>query len=181
MNGKGGIGQGRSQKEKAELPRRRSVRGVNQTRGTSTGKASMIGISDQTALHTPAWINEVKLTRFLINTGSEVNLISVRDTIKHGFSYEMAGIQKIRGFNGSSSFLDGTIECEIRVGRCCEPHRVKFFVKPVVTIPIIGYPTLPIYRSRLTAKNGFCKMIGRTSWGVPPWITLKTDQTGGPV
>ena len=118
MNGKSGIGQGRSQREKAELPRRRPVRGVNQSPGTSTGKASMIGVNDHTALHTPVWINGVEFPRFFIDTRSEVNLISVRDAIKLGFPYEFAGIKKIWGFNGSRSSVDGTMECDMRLGPC---------------------------------------------------------------
>ena len=110
--------------------------------GPSTKKVSVIGIQDQTALHTPVWINGVKFNRCLIDTGSEVNLISVKDAIKHGFVYELAGIKKIRGFNGSSSFVDGSMECEIRLGPCGELHRVEFLVTSVATIPIIGCPTL---------------------------------------
>ena len=102
----------------------------------------MICIEDQTALHAPVWINEVKLTRCLIDSGSEVNLISVKDAVKHGFSYEMGGIKKIFGFNGSSSPVDGLMDCEIRLGPNGDTVKVEFLVTPNVTILILGCPAL---------------------------------------
>ena len=49
---------------------------------TSKGKVSMVCADDQTALHSPVWISSVKFTRCLIDSGSEVNLISVKYAIK---------------------------------------------------------------------------------------------------
>ena len=101
-------------------------------------RVSMVCVEGQTAFHTPVWINGVKIPRCLIDTGAEVNLISVRDAIKYGFSYNLGGIQKIRGFNGGISAVDGTMECDMRLGPCGEPRRVEFFVSSASTIPIIG-------------------------------------------
>ena len=87
---------------------------------------SMVCVEDQTAFHTPIWINGVRIPWCLIDTGAEVNLISVRDAIKYGFSYNLGGIQKIRGFNGGISAIDGVMECDMRLGPCGEPKRVNF-------------------------------------------------------
>ena len=69
-------------------------------------------------------------------------MISVKDAIKHGFKYEIGGIQKISGFNGAISAVDGVMMCDIRLGPAGEPKRVEFLVTPVTTIPIIGCLTL---------------------------------------
>lgn len=47
-----------------------------------TSKTSMIYVEDQTAVHTPVWINGVKFPRCLIDTGAEVKLISIKDAIE---------------------------------------------------------------------------------------------------
>ena len=103
-----------------------------------SNKVAMVLVEDQTALHTPVWINGVRLPRCLIDTGAEVNLISVKDAIKYGFSYDMGGIQKVRGFNGGVSAVDGTMVCDLRLGSCGEPKKVEFLVTSAATIPIIG-------------------------------------------
>lgn len=74
---------------------------------TSQGKVSMVCVNDQTAFYSPVWINGVKFTKYLIDSRSVVNLIIVKDAVKHGFTYKMGGIKKIMGFNGSSSLVDG--------------------------------------------------------------------------
>lgn len=61
----------------------------------------MIGIKDKTTLHTLVWINGVKFHKCPIDTGSEVNLISVKDAIKHGFLYVLTRIKQIKGVNKS--------------------------------------------------------------------------------
>ena len=83
-----------------------------------------------------------KFPRHLIDTGAEVNLISVKDAIKYEFSYNMGGIQKIKGFNGGVSTVDGVMECEIYLDPCGEPKKAEFLGTSVVTIPIIGCPTI---------------------------------------
>ena len=110
--------------------------------GPSKGKVSMVCVNDQTALHSPVWINGVKFTRCLIDSGSEVNLISVKDAIKHGFGYELGGIKTISGLNGSSSPVDGLMDCDIRLGPSGGTKEVDFLVAPNVTIPILGCPAL---------------------------------------
>ena len=113
----------------------------------------MIHIEDQTALHTPIWINGVKFPRCLIDTGSEVNVMSVKDAIKHGFKYEMGGIQKITGFNGTTSAVDGMMMCKVQLGLCGEGKEVEFLVTAGPTIPIIGCPTLAELRISLDCQE----------------------------
>ena len=102
----------------------------------------MVCIEDQTALHAPIWINEVKFTHCLIDSVSEVNLILIKDTVKHGFAYEVGGIKEISGFNCSSSLVDGLMDGEIRLRPSGNTAKVEFLVTPNVTIPILGCPTL---------------------------------------
>ena len=105
-------------------------------------KVSMVRVEDQTALHTPVWINDVKFPRCPIDTGAEVNLISVEDVIKYGFSCNLGGIQRIKGFNGGPSPVDGVVQCDIRLGPCGNPKKVELLVTSANTIPIIGCPAL---------------------------------------
>ena len=56
--------------------------------------------------------------------------------------YKMGGIEAIRRFNGMPSLVDGLMRCEIRLGPCGEVKEADFLVISVVTIPIIGLPTL---------------------------------------
>ena len=94
--------------------------------GPSKGMVAMVCVEDQTALHSPIWINGVKFTRCLIDSGSEVNVISVKDAVKNGFVYELGGIKKISGFNGSSSPVDSLMDCDIRLGQSGETKKVEF-------------------------------------------------------
>ena len=67
--------------------------------GPSKGKVSMVCVNDQTTVHSPVWINGVKFTRCLIDSGPEVSLTSVKDAIRHGFMHELGGVKEISGFN----------------------------------------------------------------------------------
>ena len=110
--------------------------------GPSKGKTSMVCVDDQTALHSPVLISRVKFMRFFINSGAEVNFSSVKDAVNHGFMYDMDGIKKISGFNGSSSIVDGLMDCETRLGTSGETRKVEFLVTPIVTITILGCSAL---------------------------------------
>ena len=140
-----GIDPIKESKKKKKSPKERSTEEQPSTKTSSNGEpseVSMVCVADQTALHTPVWINGVRIPRCLTDTGAEVNLISVKDGIKYGFSYNMGAIQKIKGFNGGVSAVDGAMECDLRLGPCGEPKRVEFLVTSAATIPIIGCPTL---------------------------------------
>ena len=80
--------------------------------------------------------------RCLIDFGSEINLISVKNAIKNGFMYDLRGIKEISRFNGSNRPVDGLMDCEIRLGRSGDTKKVEFLVNPNVTIPILGCPAL---------------------------------------
>lgn len=102
----------------------------------------MVCVEDQTTLHAPVWIIGEKFTRCLIDSGSEINHISVKDAVKHGFLYDLGGINKISRLNGNSSSIDRLMDCEIRLGPSGDTTKVGFLVTPNVTIPILGCPTL---------------------------------------
>ena len=118
-------------------------------------KVRIVRDGSSTTLHTPVWLNEVRFPRCLIDTGSEDNLISVRDAIKHGMQYEMGGIEAIRGFNGKTSPVDGLMRYKVRLGPCGEGKDADFLVTSAVTIPIIDLPTL----SDLEAMVDFRKRL----------------------
>ena len=113
----------------------------------------MVCIEDQTALHAPVWINEVKFAHCLIDLGSEVNLILVKDAVKHGFTYELGGIKKIFGFNDSNSPVDGLMDYEIRLGPSGNTAKVEFLVTSNVTIPILGCPDLAVMGLMMDCKG----------------------------
>ena len=98
----------------------------------------MVCVNDWIGLHSPVWINGVNFTRCLIDSGSKVNLISVKDAIKHGFTYEMGGIKKIMGFNGSSSSMDGLMDSQTWLGPNGKPREVEFWVCSNTIIPLLG-------------------------------------------
>ena len=98
----------------------------------------MLCVNDRIRLHSPVWINGVNFRRCLIDSGSKVNLISVKDAIKHGFTCEMGGIKKIMGFNGSSSSMDGFMDCQTWLGTNGKPREVEFWVCSNTTIPLLG-------------------------------------------
>ena len=52
--------------------------------------------------------------------------------------YDVGGIKKIFGFNGSSNPIDGLMDCEIRLGPSGDAKKVEFLVTPNVTVPILG-------------------------------------------
>ena len=88
---------------------------------------------------------------------------SVKDAITHGSLYELEGIKQIKGFSGSSSSLDGTMECDFRLGPCGKPHRMELLVMSVATIPIISCPTLANMSISVDYQSRFCRIIRVTS------------------
>ena len=78
---------------------------------------------------------------------------SVKDAVKHGFTYELGGIKKIFGFNGSNSPVDGLMGCEIRLGPSGNTAKVEFLVTPNVTIPILGCPDLAVMGLMMDCKG----------------------------
>ena len=50
----------------------------------------------KTLLYTPIEINGLRFPRCLVDIGSEVNLISVKDSTKYGFLWTPDGIQSIQ-------------------------------------------------------------------------------------
>ena len=86
----------------------------------------MLCVEDKTVLHTPVWINGVRIPWCLIDIGAEVNLISVKDAIEYGFSYNLGRIQKSKGFNGGISAVDGVMECGVRLAHVESQRKWNF-------------------------------------------------------
>ena len=73
----------------------------------------------------------------MIDSGSKVNLISVKGAVNHGFMYEMSGIKKITGINRSSSRVDGLMDCEFQLGPNGETRKVEFLLTTNTIISIL--------------------------------------------
>lgn len=98
----------------------------------------MVCVNAHATVHSPVWVNGVKFTRYFIDSRCEVNLISVKDAIRHGFVYELGEIKKSFRFNGSSNPVDGLMEWKIRRRPNGDIKKVEFLVTLNVTIPILG-------------------------------------------
>ena len=96
----------------------------------------------RTLMYTPAKVNGIPFRRCLVDTGSQANVISVRDATKYGISYRPGGIQRLEGFNGSVSPVCGMVDCEVSFGPGNETRKVEFVVTSDVTVPILGLPAL---------------------------------------
>ena len=78
----------------------------------------------------------------LVDIGSEVNVIFVKDATKYGFLWRPDGIQSIKGFDGNESPVQGTFHGELRMVPCEAAIGVDSLVTSKVSVPIIGLPTL---------------------------------------
>ena len=107
----------------------------------------------KTLLYTPIDINGVRFPRCLVDTGSKINLISVKDATKYGFSWRPAGIQSIKGFDGTESPVQDTFYGELRIGPCEDAVGVDFVVTSKVSVPIIGFPTLHELGLSMDSRN----------------------------
>ena len=96
----------------------------------------------RTLMYTPAEVNGIPFRCCLVDTGSQANVISVRDATKHGISYRPGGIQRLEGFNGSVSPVCGMVDCEVNFGSGNETRTVEFVLTSNVTVHILGLPAL---------------------------------------
>ena len=99
-----------------------------------------------TLLHAPCWLNQQRVPKCLIDTGSEVNLISVRDATRRALPYFPGGVQAIKGFNGDVTSVVGNTMCDMSFYPNGKTMQVEFLVvKHLSDGPIIGMPTLAAF------------------------------------
>ena len=110
---------------------------------TSAGVSAVLP-KDQNAgklLYTPAFIDGVRFSRCLIDTGAEVNLVPKASVVKYGFSFDKSGIKMLSGFDGTKSAVDGAFSGTLKIGPA-KHDDVEFLISSSISIPIIGLPTL---------------------------------------
>ena len=67
-------------------------------------------------LYTPAMVNGFRLSRCLVDTGSEVNLLPKSVAVKYGFIVNKAGVNALLDFHGGSSAVDGSTALNLQIG-----------------------------------------------------------------
>ena len=93
-------------------------------------------------MYTPAKVNGIPFRRYLVDTGSQANVISVHDATKYGISFRPGGIQRLEGYNGYVSPVCGMVDCDVNFGPGNETRTLEFVVTSDVTSPILGLPVL---------------------------------------
>ena len=109
----------------------------SQTNAVSGGSAVI-----RTLMYTPATIGDVSFPRCLVDTGSEVNILPVRDVTKHRFAYDPAAVKVVKSFDGKNGTILGGLTCSLSIGPEKEPKQANFLVCPDIDVPIVGFPTL---------------------------------------
>ena len=119
-------------------PSNEAAGNAEQRRDEKTLKVSSL----RTLMYTPAKVNGIPFRRCLVDTGSQANVISVRDATKYRISFRPGGIQRLEGFNGSVSPVCGMVNRDVSFGPRNETRPLEFVVTSNVTSPILGLPAL---------------------------------------
>ena len=99
-----------------------------------------------TLLHTPCWLNGQKVQKCLIDTGSEVNLMSLRDATRRSIPYAPGGVRAIKDFSGDVTSVMGIAVCDMNFLPNVDTTQVEFLVvRNLSDGPIIGMPTLSAF------------------------------------
>ena len=114
-------------------------------KGERVAKVSQIegdGVDVQ-LLYTPAEIDGHAFRRCMVDTGSEVNVLPLKEAVRFGIPYDPCAITQIIGFNGSPSPVEGLASCSLSVAPCEGSVVGKFLVTSGVSGgPILGFPAL---------------------------------------
>ena len=139
------------QKEKDEKNRKNETQNDASRSGepsTSSGgiaRVSQIGEEGSSVqlLYTPAVISGHVFRKCMVNTGSEVNVLPLREATRFGIPFDPCAITQILGFNGASSAVEGMAHCSLRVEPCQTETKAQFLVTGGVSGgPILGFPAL---------------------------------------
>ena len=77
-------------------------------------------------MYTPASIGGLKFSKCLVDTGSEANVISIGDVIKHELSFLPGGVHELRDFDNQEVPIQGSFTSHVIVGLVVEPKEVVF-------------------------------------------------------
>ena len=112
-------------------------------------------------MYTLAPIGGIKFSKCLVDAGSETNVISIGDVIKHGLSFLPGGVHALRDFDNQKVLVQGVFTSHVIVGLAIEPKELVFHVTANATIPFIFLPTLKAFR--LTVDCGSHKLCDPSS------------------
>ena len=132
------------QKEK-ENEKGQDKAGPSTSNDGQTVKVSQIeGDGDKVQLlYTPADIGGHAFRKCMIDTGSEVNVLPMKEAVRFGIAYDPCAITQILGFNGSASPVDGMASCRLKVEPCEKEVEAQFLVTSGLSGgPILGFPAL---------------------------------------
>ena len=104
-------------------------------------------------LYTPAMVNGFRLSRCLIDTGSEVNLLPKSVAVKYGFTMNKAGVSMLLDFHGGSSAVEGSTALDLQIGPTTM-QGCEFIISPAISVPIIGLPALQTLGIRVDCAEG---------------------------
>ena len=116
---------------------------------TETRKGSQVG----RLLYVPIHVNGFRLSRCLIDTGAQVNLIPKKDVVRQGWMYDMAGAKVISGFSGDTHPMDSVLKATVTLGPTTV-HEAEFQVCPKISVPILGIHTLSQMGFVVDCKKG---------------------------
>ena len=126
---------------------------------TSQGQTASVsrieeGNGDVTLLYTPACINGHDFRRCMVDTGSEVNVLPLREAVRLGIAFDPCAITQIIGFNGSPSPVEGMAECSLHVSPGNKAVSQQFLVTNGVSGgPILGFPALEALGLSVNCKD----------------------------
>ena len=130
------IGGSRKEQKEGAGP---SNHGAN-TAGVANIKEDTTGA---TLLYTLIYINGYVFRKCLIDTGSEVNVMALKDATKYGIAFDPSAITQIIGSNGAKSLVEGVAMCDIVVAPCTKTINSQFIISSGSSgCPILGFPAL---------------------------------------
>ena len=152
--GKQSEGEGRE----AEVPSSSADSQVASGSGGESSSSSLVSSvsvvsQDRTLLYTPITVGGVRFPRALVDTGSEVDLLPMREVQKHGLTYSPGGVKVIKGYDGTKGAVAGSLTCGLSFGPRKEEKRVEFLVCPKLGVPIISCGTLRSFGYAVDCMN----------------------------
>ena len=98
-------------------------------------------------LYAKIMINGIPFEKCLLDTASDVNMISTKMATKKGLHFKTCETTKIRGFN-SQIFerVIGEMDVQLKLGPRGTEREVKFYVIPECPSPLVGMPSLEKFR-----------------------------------
>ena len=107
------------------------------------GKTLGKGQANAKKLWAKGYIDGIEFPKCLIDTGSEVNMLSEEMAVNHGFAFRTTNVKGVRGFSSQVySKVLGEMDATLRFGPGGKVRPAKFYVVGNCPSPLIGLPTL---------------------------------------